>query len=165
MIYRIPTFLPFSLLLLLVSCYQNPKHGLAAEISDDERAIRQVHQDYVDGWINMDEEKVMGLLVEDSQIQPNRLTPVIGKENIRAFWFPNDSSITTINEFSTEIISVNVLDSIAVTTHSSILDWDYQKGETDFGQRQTGINTTIYRKQEDQSWKIWRSMWTDLYVE
>ncbi len=159
--------LTLGIILFLVAhgCNQNPKERSDAEGSDIESKIRQVHADYVEGWKNMDESKVMDLLEEDAQIQPNRFNPVIGKENIRAFWFPRDSSKTIINEFTTEIISLTVLDTIAVTTHSSILDWDYKKDSTNFGMYQKGFNTTIYRKQIDKSWKIWRSMWTDLYVK
>ncbi len=150
---------------LAFSCTPSSNGSSAAEISEDERKIRQVHADYVEGWKSMDEQKLMSLLIEDSQIQPNRLTPIVGKENIREFWFPKDSSRTTINEFDTEIISLNILDTIAVTTHRSILDWDYQKDSTYFGMYQEGINTTIYQKQTSDSWKIWRSMWTDLLVK
>lgn len=153
------------LLLITMSCSQNFEGKVDAVMSKDESMIRQVHADYIEGWKTMDEHKVMGLLEEKSQIQPNKFDPVIGKENIRDFWFPNDSSETIINEFTTEIISLSVLDTIAITTHSSILDWDYKKDSTNFGMLQKGLNTTIYRKQIDGSWKIWRSMWTDLYVK
>jgi ketosteroid isomerase-like protein len=151
------------LLLVVFGCNLNQEERLDPEKSEIESKIRQVHADYVDGWKNMDESKIMGLFEEDSQIQPNRFNPVIGKENIREFWFPRDSSETIINEFTTEIISLTLLDTIALTTHSSILDWDYKKDATNFGMYQKGINTTIYRKQKNGSWKIWRSMWSDLY--
>lgn len=153
------------LLLILFGCKQSPKNGNDIKLNQDEVKIQRVHANYVDGWKNMNESKVMKLLEEESQIQPNRFNPVIGKENIREFWFPKDNSKTIINEFTTKIISLTLLDTIAVTTHSSILDWDYKKDSTVFGMYQKGFNTTIYRKQTDESWKIWRSMWTDLYVK
>ncbi|NER13045.1 hypothetical protein GWK08_06315 [Leptobacterium flavescens] len=133
--------------------------------STDETAIRQIHEDYVSGWLETDEEKIMGLLEENSRIQPNRLAPIEGKDKIREFWFPKDGSKTTINEYKTEIISLDILDSLAITTHSSLLDWSYQKDSTNFGMRQKGFNTTLYRKQKNGSWKIWRSMWTDIYAK
>ncbi len=135
------------------------------EISKDEKLIRQVHKDYVEGWKEMDEEKVMNLLQGNAQIQPNLFDPVTGKDNIREFWFPDDSSKTVINKFITDIISFNLIDSIAITTHRSLLDWDYQKDTLSFGMIQKGYNTTIYKRQKDESWKIWRSMWTDLSFE
>ena len=151
--------------LSLFGCNPGSKTNAADQMTEEEAKVRQLHADYVDGWKNMNEQKVIGLLEDDAQIQPNRLTPITGKENIREFWFPNDSSNTTINEFTTEIISFRLIDSIAIVTHSSVLDWDYKKDTTYLGMHQKGFNTTIYRKQTNESWKIWRSMWTDLYVK
>ncbi len=138
----------------------------AIEVSNrEELEIRQIHNDYVNGWLKMDEEKIMALLEENARIQPNKLKPIEGKSEIRRFWFPNDSSITTINDYKTEIIALDIRDTLAITTHNSILDWTYQKDSTIFGMIQKGINTTVYRKQKNGSWKIWRSMWTDIYSE
>ncbi|MEZ4687788.1 MAG: DUF4440 domain-containing protein [Bacteroidia bacterium] len=127
--------------------------------------MRQLHSDYVDGWKAMDETRVMALLEDGARIQPNRMTPIEGKENIRDFWFPKDSSETIINRFETEIIHFTQKDSLAITTHTSLLDWDYKKDSLAFGMVQRGINTTVYRRQTDDSWKIWRSMWTDIEVK
>ncbi|MBT8218536.1 MAG: hypothetical protein KJP00_01845 [Bacteroidia bacterium] len=149
-------------LLIISGCYDQNNLETDKSLRRDENVIRQIHSDYVKGWLENDEEKIMGLFEENSMIQPNKLNPIEGKENIRSFWFPKDNSITTINDFKTEIISFNMLDSLAVTTHTSILDWSYQKDSTAFGMIQRGINTTVYRRQNDRSWKIWRSMWTDI---
>ncbi|NAS31842.1 hypothetical protein GTQ40_12720 [Flavobacteriaceae bacterium R38] len=135
------------------------------DLNTDNLEIKQLHADYVNGWLEMDEEKVMGLLEENARIQPNRLKPIEGKPQIRAFWFPKDSSKTIINEYKTNLISINIIDTLAILTHNSLLDWTYQNDTTEFGMLQKGINTTIYRKQEDKSWKIWRSMWTDIYAK
>ena len=150
------------LLVAIVGCTSNHEN---VKLSNDEIQIHNLHKNYVEGWKEMNEEKVMNLLEENSMIQPNKLTPIIGKENIRKFWFPKDSSITTINTFETEIIDLKLSDTIAIMTHESFLDWDYRKNTTSFGMVQKGINTTIYKRQNDQSWKIWRSMWTDILAE
>ena len=134
------------------------------QLTNDELQIHKLHNEYVEGWKEMSEEKVMNLLELNSMIQPNRLSPIIGKENIREFWFPKDSSTTIINKFETEIISLNLRDSIAIMTHESNLDWDYRKDTINFGMIQKGINTTIFRRQNDNNWKIWRSMWTDIHA-
>ncbi len=161
---KIKTRISFYLLIaiMMLGCNPNPAQEPDIQLSQEEANIRQVHHDYVEGWKSMNEEKVMGLLEEQSIIQPNRLTPIEGKENIRAFWFPKDSSTTVIHKFDTEVISLKLMDSLAIGTHSSLLDWTYQKDTINFGMIQKGFNTTIYRKQKDQSWKIWRSMWTDI---
>ncbi len=150
------------LTLFITSC----KNNKANEIVDaDELEVRKIHSEYVNGWLKTDEKGIMELLEENARIQPNMLKPIEGKSEIRKFWFPKDSSKTIINDYKTEIISLNIIDTIAVSTHKSLLDWTYQKDTISFGMFQRGINTTIYKKQVDSSWKIWRSMWTDIYVE
>lgn len=164
MIFLNQNFLFFSIFLALVIMGCENKE--AKKITDpDELEIRKIHSDYVNGWLNSDEEGIMKLLVEDSRIQPNTLKPIDGKSEIRKFWFPKDSSKTIINNYKTEIISLDILDTLAISTHESVLDWTYKKDSISFGMFQKGINTTIYRRQIDNSWKIWRSMWTDIYVE
>ncbi|NNL16137.1 MAG: nuclear transport factor 2 family protein [Flavobacteriaceae bacterium] len=164
MIFLNQNYLFFSIFLALVIMGCENKE--ANKITDpDELEIRKIHSEYVNGWLNSDEEGIMKLLVEDSRIQPNTLKPIDGKSEIRKFWFPNDSSKTIINNYETEIISLDIMDTLAISTHESVLDWTYKKDSISFGMFQKGINTTIYRRQLDNSWKIWRSMWTDIYVE
>ncbi|MEX0290037.1 MAG: hypothetical protein AB3N14_13085 [Flavobacteriaceae bacterium] len=155
----------FTLLFLAFLAWSCEEKASTERPVNAEEQIRQIHADYVNGWLAMDEEKVMGLLEENARIQPNRLKPIEGKAEIRKFWFPKDSSITKINAYKTEIISLNILDTLAVSTHTSLLDWTYQKDTLSFGMIQNGINTTVYRIQADKSWKIWRSMWTDISAE
>ena len=155
------TVLIFSAFLIL-SCDSNKANQ---SLNSDEMKIRQVHNEYVNGWLKMDETLIMGLLEENASIQPNKLKPIEGRSEIRMFWFPKDSSKTIINEYKTEIISLNIIDTLGISTHTSLLDWTYVKDTVTFGMLQKGINTTIYRKQPDNSWKIWRSMWTDIYAE
>jgi ketosteroid isomerase-like protein len=145
--------------LLIISCKQQVKS------EEENEKILNILQNYVDAWRDMNEERVMSLFEENSIIQPNSLTPSVGKEEIRAFWFPKDGSITKINVFETELLGLNIIDTLAVTTHRSYLDWSYQKDTLNFGMVQKGISTTVYRKQQDQSWKIWRQMWTDIYAK
>ncbi|WP_297693261.1 nuclear transport factor 2 family protein [uncultured Eudoraea sp.] len=152
----------FALVILLITSFYGCKNE---QPDQDEQMIRQLHEDYVSGWLSGDEEKIIGLLVEDSRIQPNSMKTIEGKKSIRDFWFPRDGSQTLINNYTTEIISLNILDTLAVSTHTSHLDWTYKKDSLDFGMLQKGINTTLYKKQADGTWKIWRSMWTDTYSE
>ena len=154
--------LSVSLTFLGISCN---KHSAKNTSNADEMQIRAIHEAYVSSWLNADEQGVLELFEDNARIQPNTLKPIEGKSNIQKFWFPNDSSETTINDYRTKIISLDVMDTLALTTHESILDWTYEKDSIRFGMFQKGFSTTIYRKQADESWKIWRSMWTDVYVE
>jgi ketosteroid isomerase-like protein len=124
-------------------------------------AIEKIQRDYVYYWLKLDENRLMNLIDDNASIQPNTLKPIVGKENIRAFWFPNDGSKTTINEFTTKIVHFSMVDNLAITTHHSFLDFTYEKGTTLLKSKQKGINTTIYKQQQDKTWKIWKSMWAD----
>lgn len=148
--------------LALLSCR---KDNSSISSNQDETLILEVHKNYVQGWIEMDQEKVMSLMVENSRIQPNSMKPIEGKKNIQNFWFPNDDSKTVINDFKTEILSLQILDTLAYTTHNSTLDWSYQKDSLSFSMLQIAINTIVYKKDRNSTWKIWRSMWTDIYSE
>ncbi|NNF35479.1 MAG: DUF4440 domain-containing protein [Saprospiraceae bacterium] len=138
------------------------KEVMNVSFLEDEAMIRSLLNEYVEGWKAMDEARIMDLFEDNAMIQPNRLTPIQGKESMKDFWFPRDGSITIINKFDTEEISLNFRDSLAIMTYESYIDWNYQKDTTQFGMIQTGIVTNIYRKQKDDSWKVWRSMWSDI---
>ncbi|GAA4278478.1 YybH family protein [Aquimarina mytili] len=152
-------------LLLCIGCSQNPKKSLETSKTEDEKAINTINQNYIEGWKNMNEELIMSLFEDGARIQPNSLKPFENKENIRKFWFPKDSSITTIHNFELELLHLTIKDSIATTLQESLIDWSYQKDTIHMAMIQKGINTTVYRKQQDHSWKIWRKMWTDIYIE
>ena len=153
------------LIFALNSCTQITDNEQNTGQIDLKNTILKIHENYVEGWKNSDEELVMSLFEDNAMIQPNSLKPKKGKAEMREFWFPKDGSVTTIDSFQTEILNLEFLDTLAVTTHHSYLDWDYVKDSTQFGMIQKGIVTTVYRKQKDDSWKIWRQMWTDIFGE
>ena len=146
-------------ILILFSCQ---KEGDKTNLDPETKSILNLHQSYIDGWLEMNESKVVDLFEENSRIQPSSLNPVSGKENIREFWFPKDGSQTIIHAFETELLGVAIKDTLGISTHKTLLDWSYEKDTIKMGMIQEGITTTLYRKQEDSSWKIWRQMWTDI---
>ena len=81
--------------IVIIGC-TSENNNTSKQLTNDELQIHKLHNEYVEGWKEMNEEKVMNLLEKNSMIQPNRLTPIIGKENIREFWFPKDGSTTVI---------------------------------------------------------------------
>lgn len=154
---------PFICLFICLACTMEPQHP--EEMSADEQAVRDIHQAYVEGWKKMDEVQVLALFEEGARIQPNRMSPIEGKEAIRSFWFPDDGSITRIHRYETDLMFVEVMDSLAVSTQKSLLDWSYEQDTFQMARIQRGLATTLYRKQSDGHWKIWRQMWTDYWSE
>ena len=153
----------FSFLLVIPALAQ--ESAPVTDADKDREILEAMQEQYRTGWLEMDAEKVLSLFEEGATLQPNRMKPITGMEAIRAFWFPEDGSVTTIHRFEVTPIVLEVMDSLAVGTHRSLLEWSYEKGDTKMGRLQQGINTVVFRRQADGSWKIWRRMWTDIYSE
>lgn len=92
-----------------------------------------------------------------------QLCPIDSLKNIQKFWFPKDGSHTIIDHFDIQPLNIYIDGDTAVSTGISILDWRYEKDAVKFEVNQKGIETTVYRRQKDNTWKVWRQMWTDLY--
>ena len=45
-----------------------------------------------------------------------------------------------------------------------VLDFSYDKKEFKMKRVQKGIDTSIYKRQKDGRWKIWRKAWIDYEV-
>lgn len=150
-----------------LSCTRSSETPSMTEPDADTAAVLAVHEEYINAWLagSGSEERVMALFEDNSRIQPSSMTPIEGKENLRAFWFPDDGSKTIINRFDASVLDIKILDSLAVITYNSILDWTYDLNTIHIEQMQIGINTFVCRKQPDESWMIWRAMWTDVYVK
>jgi ketosteroid isomerase-like protein len=90
------------------------------------------------------------------------MCPIEGIEAIRLFWFPEDGSVTTVHRYEAENLGARLFEDLGVTTEKTLLEWSYEKGDTRMGRIQEGVQTTVFRRQPDGGWKIWRKMWTDL---
>ena len=149
-------------LIFLFSCQSNLPE---TTINPDEESFRQLNQAYLQSWLDGNEAGVLALFEEGARISPSSLCPIDSLHNMQQFWFPNDGSVTTIHRFEAEELSLKVLDNLGYATQKTLLEWSYELGETKMGRIQEGIETTIFRKQEDGSWKIWRKMWQDVVVK
>lgn len=150
------------LLLTLISCQPKPTQKVPTA---DELALKTLNQSYLQEWRSGNETGVLALFEEDARISPSSLCPIDSLDNMRQFWFPNDSSITTIHRFEASELSLEVLDTLGYSTQKTKLEWSYRKDDFRMGRYQEGIETTIFRKQKDGSWKIWRKMWQDVFVD
>lgn len=130
----------------------------------DEDQIRMINEAYLSSWLKNDESGVLNLFMEDARISPNSLAPIDSLHNMKQFWFPNDGSTTTIHQFDAAELSLKIDGDIAYATQRTILDWSYVKGEFKMGQTQKGIDTSVYKRQSDGTWKIWRKSWIDYEV-
>ncbi len=143
------------ILVLFTSCNSTPSESFSQE------EIKKIRNAYVSGWLSGDSKTVLGLFHEDATIVPSGMEPIIGLDAIENYWFPNDSSVTTIHSYKIELIDLDGTDSMAYTLEKGELSFTYTKG--DFTMSKTSIShaTTVYKLQNDQ-WKIISRMWTQL---
>lgn len=133
-------------------------------LADDAAELRRINQAYLDGWLQGDAEGVLALFETGARIAPSGMCPVEGQQDMRAFWFPDDGSVTTVHRYEAQELGLTLLDDLGVTTQTTLLEWSYQKGDARMGRVQEGVATTVFRRQADGSWRIWRKMWTDTMI-
>jgi ketosteroid isomerase-like protein len=131
-------------------------------ILNDDSKIKQVNQKYVEYWLRNEQDSLLALFENDATLSPNTLKPVTGIRAIREFWFPNDSSSTTLHQFTSDLKDITVIDQIAHSTQETFLSWTYKKGSTIIRRDQWGIALTVYKRRANGSWRIWRQLWTDI---
>jgi uncharacterized protein (TIGR02246 family) len=149
------------MLAILCNCESQPNQSAKT----DEAALRKVNENYVKFWLAGDKDGVLSLFTDNSALSPDVSAPVKGMEAIEQFWFPNDSSVSTILKFTNDVVNVGVYADVAHTTQETFLSWSYKKGDLEIKKDQWGIALTVYHRQQDGSWKIWRQHWTDVRVE
>lgn len=143
------------LVLVFLSC-SKPE----SQISD----FKLINEKYVSAWLVNDSSTILSLFEQNATLAPSGMKPLKGLDKIANFWFPNDSSITTIHTFTSEIMDTQLDSTLAFTTQKTFLSWSYEKGDTKMARDQRGLAMTIYRKQADGTWKIMHQMWKDIEV-
>ena len=136
----------------------------ATIFADDADSLRKLNDAYRAAWLRDDPAGVLALFEAGAQISPSGMCPIEGLDDIRSFWFPDDGSVTTIHRYEAEDVGAAVIGDVGVTTEKTLLEWSYEKGETRTGRIQNGVQTTVFRRQPDGTWKVWRKMWTDVAV-
>lgn len=135
-----------------------------ADIKSDEEKIRAINKKYISEWLNNNETGVLSLFTDDATLAPSGVKPIKGMKEIRAFWFPHDSSVTTILKFTNDIQYIYVEEDIAETSQLDHLLWTYKKGNISMKREQWGFTQTIYKRQADGEWKIIHHMWKDYKI-
>jgi ketosteroid isomerase-like protein len=121
---------------------------------------------YVANWLDQDSVGLMNMITEDCVLMPSNLSPVMGKKAIEKFWFPNNNSKMVINTFTTNLISSKIVDdTMAVTVHDAIMDWNYDLDTLHLAKLQRTISTTIFKKRKNNEWKMWHQSWVNYKVD
>lgn len=133
-------------------------------VAKDKAAIRGINQQYVQAWLAGDEEGVLSLFEPNARISANANTVIEGIDALRAFWFPKDGSLTTIHQFESEVLSVDISGNTAASFQKTKLEWSYEKEAYQISKIQYGYAHGIYQRQVDGTWKMSSLNWTDYQV-
>ncbi len=152
---------PTALLLLLslgLACGENakPPQGLTARDSTDIEAVRAA---YVKAWLAGDTSGVLATLDSGAVLLPPGRLPLKGEREIRAFWWPNDGSRTSIKAFDWTLDEMVGAGELAFTRGMSTLEWRYVKDTVRVEQTTRSTNLTILARGADGRWRILRQMW------
>jgi ketosteroid isomerase-like protein len=116
---------------------------------------------YQEGWLENDSSKIIKLFSDSAILIPSGLMPINGKEEIIKFWWPNDGSITKINDYKIILIEIAGTSDMAYTYENGKLSWSYQKENFSISKTQESFELTVFRKSEGR-WRIMKRIWTDI---
>jgi ketosteroid isomerase-like protein len=147
------------LVLVELSCWESSEQSTGIT-RDDEKQITAILHDYNKAWLEGDSSKILTLFADTATLIPSGLEPVKGKDAITKFWWPNDSSKTTINSYDINVLNINGNPGWASSLEDGRLTWSYEKGPVKFSRKQSSYEITIFKKDNDR-WKIVSRIWTD----
>ena len=113
----------------------------------------------------MDSSVILGLFTEDAVLSPSGLFPKEGKQAIRDFWFPDDSSKTEVHAYDIDVLDAGGSGDLAYTYEKGSLSFTYTRGTMNITRQSQAFGTTLYRRDSVGTWKIFRRMWSDIRVE
>jgi len=147
--------------LLAVAVGASCAHGGGRPAEGDAQAIRAVHDAYRRAWLANDAEGVMRLFAPDAVLLPHHgLSPVVGSEAIRAFWFAPGPP-TTITRLELQLDDISVRDDTGLVRGRSEVDWTIEKTGTVERWANAGTFLTVLRRGPDGAWQITHHMWDD----
>jgi ketosteroid isomerase-like protein len=128
---------------------------------DDQSAIRANIRAYRDAWLKGDANAVMATLGENAVLLPSGLSPVVGEQAIRAFWWPASSPPTKVLAMELEIEETAGESSVAYVWGRGSLRFSSQQDgrEKTVSVRSTFVN--VLRKEGPGKWKMVCKMWSD----
>ncbi len=143
---------------LVLACGEDASPELALTARDS-TAIEAVRAAYVKAWLADDTSGVLATLDSGAVLLPPGRPPLEGEREIRAFWWPDDGSRTTITSFDWTLDEMVGTGELAFTRGISTIEWRYVKDTVRAEQTTRSPNLTILVRGADGRWRILRQMW------
>lgn len=148
------------LLLFLGACNSNTKTG---ELTvNDKKKLTELHQNYLNFWLENDSTKVVNLFADDGVIIPpnNKGDFVTGKKAIGAWWFTKNGDTTyPITSFAYINDKLNASGELAIWEGVSDVGWNTMAGDSVLSSQNMAGNFLTICKKENGEWKIFRQIW------
>ncbi len=130
---------------------------------DDEAAVRALEEAYRTGWVANDSAAVMATLAHDAVLMPAGTQPLVGDSAIRAFWWPDDGSRTTISRYDIAVEELNGGGDIAYLRGRGTLEYSYRSSMGEVSEHTSrSVHLSVALRGEDGRWRISRRMWSAL---
>jgi ketosteroid isomerase-like protein len=124
-------------------------------------AIKQIEETYRTAWLKNDEKTILSLFWDEAMLYPNGNTPVKGKSEMQKFWFAPSDTITTINQYETQIDEIYGDKNLAYLTGTNELYWSTEKKDKTELKRfiSKGYFIGVYVKR-GKEWRILKQFWS-----
>lgn len=133
----------------------------ASFTAEDEAAVRALEEAYRAGWLANDSAAVMSTLAPGAVLMPAGMEPLVGGSAIRAYWWPDDGSETTIESYEIEIAEVEGSGDLAYLRGRGSLAFTYRDPGGEVSRLTSeAVHLSVARRGPDGEWRIVRRAWS-----
>lgn len=129
--------------------------------TEEEAAVRAVEEAYRTAWLANDSAAVMATLAPGAVLMPAGMEPLVGDSAIRAFWWPDDGSETTITSYGITVEEVEGSGDLAWLRGRGDLAFTYRGPDGEVSELTSrAVHLSVARRGEDGEWRIARRAWS-----
>ena len=135
--------------------------GGAAELPrSDLESVENVLARYRQAWIDNDAAGVMGYVSDDITlfVPGARQANVVGKERLRAFWFPPSDTVYRITTYEITDQELRGSGLYAIAQGKSLLTWDTVVRDSVHNTSSSRSEFLTVLRKEPDGWKLYRQM-------
>lgn len=129
--------------------------------AEDEAAVRALEEAYRTAWLANDSAAAMATLYPGAVLMPAGIEPVVGEAAIRAYWWPDDGSQTTVTSYEITVDEVEGSGDLAFVRGRGSLAFTYRSPAGEVSDHTSeAAHLSIARRGIDGEWRIARRAWS-----
>jgi len=128
---------------------------------EDTRAVETTLEDYRRAWLDNDTTRIMKAVSDNVVLFVPGATAanVVGKPNLRSFWFPSTDTLFLIRTYEITDQEVHGDGVYAIVQGKSLLSWDTVANDSVLSSSTSRSEYLSILRKEDGHWKIFRQMY------